>query len=299
MKKIINIIGVAAILLFAVSCKKTGGGNPLASIDNFGKGAYLTLNSTINLNLNYAQVTTSKVGVKVDQYNNGNDIDKIKLYVVSGSNANPTSWKLVKTVTYAGAATELSATGTEIGTALGVAPSTLVPGSVFTFYNQIITKSGETYDISNVNSAFESGTFYNACFRWTASVVCPFVAPMAGTYKVIQDDWVDWNPGDLVQVTDGPGANQLNLSKVWPNPAYGSVGPTPLVVTVDAATGTATLPTTTSTTYWGNYGSYVTYLGAGSTGLVFSCTGRVSLSIRVVATVYGDQGYNKLILQKQ
>jgi len=295
MKKILNICGIAAILMLAVSCKKTDGGNPLASIDNFGKGAYLTLNSNINLNLNYAQVNTSKVGVKVNQYNNGNDVDKIKLYVVAGANANPTAWKLVKTVTYAGEGTELSATGAEIGTALGVPPSSLSPGTFYTFYNQIITKSGETYDISNVNSALESGSFYSACFRWTASVVCPFVAPMAGTYKVVQDDWVDWSPGDLVQVTDGPGANQLNLSKVWPNPAYGNIGPNPLVVTVDAATGNVTLP---SGLIWATGYPGTASTGAGSTGLVFACTGRISLSVRILYNG-GDAGFNKLILQKQ
>ena len=65
MKKILNIFSVAAILLFAVSCKKSDNSNPLTDIANFGKGAYITLNSNINLNLNYAQVATSKVGVKV------------------------------------------------------------------------------------------------------------------------------------------------------------------------------------------------------------------------------------------
>lgn len=297
MKKILNICSIA-ILLFAVSCKKTDGVNPLASASNLGKGAYITLNSNINLNLNYSQAATSKVGVKVDQYENGNPVDKIKLYVVNGSNSNPTSWKLVKTVTYAGAGTELSATGSEIATALGVTPTDLVPGSFFTFYNQVITKSGETYDITNTNANLESGSFYKACFRFTASVVCPFVAPMGGTYKVVQDDWQDWNPGDLVQVTDGPGANQLNLGQVWPNKAYGNVTATPLVVTVDPTTGTATIPASPAGVYWatGYPGSAST--GAGSTGLVFSCTGRISLSIRILYNG-GDQGFNKLILQKQ
>jgi hypothetical protein len=295
MKKILNIFSVAAILLFAVSCKKSENSNPLSDVANFGKGAYITLASNINLNLNYAQVATSKVGVKVSQYNNGNDVDKIKVYVVQGANANPTSWKLVKTVTYAGEGTELSATGAEIATALGVAPAALTPGNFYTFYNQVLTKSGETYDISNINSALESGSFYGVCFRWTASVVCPFVAPMAGTYRVVQDDWVDWSPGDLVQVTDGPGANQLNLSKVWPNPSYGNVGPNPLVITVDASTGNVTLP---AGLIWATGYPGTASTGAASSGLVFSCTGRISLSVRILYNG-GDQGFNKLILQKQ
>ena len=76
---------------------------------------------------------------------------------------------------------------------------------------------------------------------WAAIIVCPFTGSMAGNYRVIQDDWVDWSPGDIVQVTDGPGANQVNISKVWPNPANGSAV-SPFVVSVDPATGAATIP---------------------------------------------------------
>ncbi len=294
MRKILFVISTMGLIAYAVSCKKTEGVNPLADSNNLGKGAYITLAKTTNLNLNYASIASSTVSIAVDQYPNGNDVDKIKVYVVKGSNSDPAAWKLIKTVSYTGAGTVLSATGQEIATALGTTPANLSPGNFYTLYNQIITKSGEIYDISNTYSLVEGNSNYNMAFRWTAYVVCPFVAPVGGTYTVIQDDWVDWSPGDAVPVTDGPGANQVNLSGVWPNPAYGTVV-SPLVVNVDPATGTATIP---SGVTWGNYGSFTTVTGTGSTGYVFSCTGRITLSIHFTATGFGDQGFLKLILQK-
>ena len=303
MKKILNKILVAiAFTVIAASCKKAdlSTNNPFVDVTNLGAGAYVTLNSAINYNLNFAAIGASKVGVKVDAYNNGVKIKEIKLYVFKGSSADPKAWKLVKTVPFSGT-TELSATGAEIATAYGTTTGALfAPGQFYTFYNQIITEDGKSFDLSTTLGALESSSNYNSCMRWTAFVVCPFTGGMAGKYKVEQDDWADWSVGDIVNVTDGPGANQINISQVWPNIAYGSV-PNPLLINVAPATGTASLGIST-TTVWGNYGSYVTTAytpAAGTLGYVFSCTGKITLKIGVKATGFGDQGTLALILQKQ
>ena len=192
----------------------------------------------------------------------------------------------------------MSVTGAELAAGLGVTLGSFAPGDFYTFYNRIITASGKQYDVSNTGnnngSGLITGSNYGSAFTFTAYITCPFTGTAAGTYKVIQDDWTDWNAGDLVAVTDGPGTNFVNISKVWPNPAYGSVI-SPLLVKVDPATGSATVPNVA----WGNYGNYNVSSAAGSSGYVFSCTGRITLTIHLVATVYGDQGNNKLILQKQ
>lgn len=310
MKKLLYyLFAVVGISLTLNSCKKTDGINPLADIKNLTTGSYLTLTEATNLNLNYASIATSTVSIKVSQYltpgqttNGGGDVDKIKLYVVKGANADPASWKLVKTVTYTGASTVLSATGTEVATALGIAPTALSPGGVYTFYNQILTKDGRTFDISNVNSNLESNSNYNASFRWQAFVVCPFTGGMTGTYKVIRDDWADWSPGDLVQVKDA-GTNQIDLSAVWPNPAYGNVV-NPLLVNIDPASGTAKVPKVN----FGNYGGGYNMTAQGSSsgdvaGYVFSCTGYITLTMNLKADATGGNGYNNgattLVLQKQ
>jgi hypothetical protein len=119
---------------------------------------------------------------------------------------------------------------------------------------------------------------------------------MTGNYKVLQDDWADWSVGDVVQVTDGPAANQINLSKVWPNPAYGSIV-NPLLVNVAPANGVAKVPLVT----FGAYSPLTTAQGANGSdvaGYVFSCTGFITLSMKVVYNG-SNQGNLKLVLQKQ
>lgn len=294
MKKIIKYFCLFGLIVLS-SCKKSGEGNPLADVANLGIGSYITLASTVNLNFNYNS-PTSTVSIKVDQYAGSGEVDKIVLYVVEGSNSNPTAWKKIKTIPYTGPGTVLSATSQEVATALSRTVASLTPGNFYTFYNQIITKDGKTYDLSNTLGALENNSNYNAVFRWQAFVTCPFSAPVAGNYRVLQDDWADWSPGDIVQVLDGPGANQINLSKVWPNAAYGDIV-SPLIVNIDPATGTAKVPLVT---FANNYPGTATAQGAGAgdvAGYVFSCTGFITLNMKV--TYNGSsQGNLKLVLQK-
>lgn len=303
MKIIINIsrLTVLAVLLFA-GCKKEGG-NPLADINNLTVGAYPTLTETVNLNFDYSQIATSTVGIKVTEYKSGveaSEIQKINVYVVKGSSSDRSVWKLVKTVDYSGDATLISVTGAEMGTALGVDPSTFAPGDYYTFYNQVITKDGRSFDIVNTPLALGSNANYNAAFVWQAYITCPFTGGMEGDYEVLQDDWQDWYPGDIVKVHDGPGANQIDLHDVWPNPAYGDVV-NPLVVDVNPANGVATIPLV----IFADYGQPTSAQGADANGpgddvacgYVFSCTGFITLTIRLY---YGSTNYgnNKLVLRK-
>lgn len=304
MKKIFIVLSVIGSLVIN-SCKKTEVTNPLADINNLGTGAYLTLNSTINLNFNYSALATSAVGIKVDQYAGATakQVDHIDVFAVKGSSGDPTKWKKVKTVPYSGTTT-LSVTGTELATALSVPLSSFSAGDFYTFYNRVYTKDGQWWDISNSNNGALVGlSTYNAAFSFIAYITCPFNAPMGGTFKVIRDDWADWNPGDLVTVTDGPGSNQINISAIWPNPAYGNVV-APLVVNVDQNTGTAKVPKVNFGDYGGGYN--MTAQGANGSdvaGYVFSCTGYITLNMNLIANGPGGNGVNfgpnKLILQKQ
>lgn len=296
MKKIFNKILVAiAFTALVSSCQKDdlALNNPFVDIENLGKGAYVTLASTTNINLNFAAIDASSVGVKIDPYENGVKIKEVKLYVFKGSSADPKAWKFIKTVPMTGTTT-ISATGADIAKAYGTTTAALfAPGQFYTFYHQVVTEDGKTYDISNTVGALESATGYNACMRWTAFVVCPFTGGMTGTYKVIQDDWADWSPGDLVKVTDGD-AGEINLSDVWPNPKYCDKIGKGLTIKVNAQTGAASLGTTA---LFADYG--YTVKATSVSGYVFSCTGYIGVKIGLFATGYGDQGGLNLVLQKQ
>ncbi len=292
MKKIVKYFCLFGLIIL-FSCKKSGVPNPLADVKNLGIGSYITLASSVNLNLSY-NTPASTASIKVNQY--GSDVDKVVVYVVAGSNSDPASWKKIKTIPFTGPGTVLAVTSQEVATALGVTVASLSPGNFYTFYNQVITKDGRTFDLSNTLGALENNSNYNAVFRWQAYITCPFVAPVAGNYKVIQDDWQDWSPGNIVQVLDGPGANQIDLSKVWPNPAYADIV-SPLIVNIDPATGSAKVPLVT---FANNYPGTATAQGAGAgdvAGYVFSCTGFITLNMTVKYNG-SSQGNLKLVLQK-
>lgn len=291
MKKISLILSLF-VLLFASSCKKTDNPNPLSDVSNLSVGSYLTLVENVNLNFEYDN-PASAVSVKVDKY--GADISKVVVYVVEGANSDPASWRQIKEVNFAGAGTVLSVTSQEVATALSVTVSELSAGNFYTFYNKIITTDGRTFDITNAGNALATNSNYNACFQWAAYITCPFTAPVGGNYEVIQDDWVDWYPGDVVNVIDGPGANQIDLSDVWPNAAIGSIVDH-LVVNIDPATGTASVPFVT----FGDYGALATAQGAFDNdvaGYVFSCTGFVTLTMKLTYNGVA-QGNFKLVLRK-
>lgn len=297
MKKfsIITIAFFAALLLLN-ACKKTGGNiNPLADVANLSIGSYLVLDSTISSNLNTAS-STSKIGIVAHQYAGGEAIDRVVIYAVLGTSTDTTQWKLVKSVPYtAGSNATLSVSTAELGTAYGVNPSTFTAGSQYTFFTRIITKSGKKYDINNAGDngggGLITGPNYKSAFSFSAYVVCPFTGSMTGTYEVKRDDWVDWLPGDEVTVTDGPGANQINLSAVWPNPDYGDII-NPLIVSVDPSNGVASSAKI-------NFGAYPAVASVNScTGYVFSCTGFITLSFDFVYAG-ASQGQTKLILQKK
>ncbi|MDR0792419.1 MAG: hypothetical protein LBE82_03860 [Chitinophagaceae bacterium] len=300
MKKVLIIVIALSSALFIINaCKKTGdAANPFSDVNNFSIGSYLVLDSVINKNLHSEQAATSTVGIMVHSYPNGEEISSVILFAVKGDDWDTTKWHQVKTVSYTGAGTQLTVTGAELETAMGADFTPYVANDLYTIYTRVVTKSGKTYDVNNTGtnggSGINGGESYNAAMSFTAYVTCPFTGGMAGNYKVVQDGLGEWNPGDIVHVQDGPGANQITIANVYPNPANGIVT-NPIVVNItDPSVGGATVPQVNLGTY--NNGNSLT-LNPGS-GYVFSCTGYITLSNEIFIDG-ADQGALNLILQKQ
>jgi len=291
MRKILsNVLMLAAGMVLLNSCEKF---DVPQDVNTLGKGSYVTLTKANNLILDFSNLSGSKASIDVKEF--GAEQEKLTIFVAPGTpTQDKTKWKKIKEVPNTnGGIYNLSVSGTEIATA--IAPTVIAPGNQYTMYNVVTTKDGRTFDYANTATGFSGNPNYNMALSWSATVICPFIAPIGGKYIVVQDDWVDWSPGDEVDVLDGPGANQVNISKVWPNPAYGSVI-NPLVINVKPATGEASIP---SGLVWGNYGSYNASTLTPNTGFVFSCTGQIIMTIRVNAGGFGDQGSLKLILRKK
>lgn len=296
MKKLIIITVMAACgWLGFNSCKKSGGAiNPLTDVKNNAIGSYLVLDSTIARTFG-SPIATSTIGITTHYYSGGETVDHTILYATLKTSYDTTDWHMVKSVPYT-ADNKLTVTGAELGTAFGVDPSTFTPGSFYTIYTRVVTKSGKTYDVNNTGdnsgSGLINGPFYYSAFSFAGYIGCSFSGNMAGTYTVLQDDWADNGVGDQVQITDGPGPNQINLSQVWPGVNSGGVLIQPLLVNVNPTNGEATVPKVD----FASYGGATTSSGGGS-GYVLSCTGLITLSIDVIYGG-GDQGNLKIILQK-
>ena len=259
--------------------------------DSLTKGAYLTrVSSKAFLN---AQDPNAKINIVVNSV--GSEVESVNIYAAAIATLDKKQWKLIKNVPFNGETT-LEVSNREIATALGLTPGNLTPGAVFNLYNEVVTKTGATFSSINTSAQdLENQVAFHVALKWTGTVVCPYNQnTIAGTYTVVRDDWADWTPGDLVEVTAGPGTNQVNISKVWPNPALGNIV-TPLVISVDPATGVATTP---SNITFGDYGTFKGVTSTGSTGFIFSCLDKISLNIHVLAPPFGDQGFLVLELQK-
>lgn len=287
MKNKLSFIVALGLFLFVIACKKEG--QDVWKYENLGQGEVLkfdTPNAIINGNLDYSNLAGSSVSCKVYSYG-VLKAAKVAIYASTRNNTDTTTWRKIKEVNLVNDKATLTVSATEMATALGIATSALQPGTQYNLYNQVITEDGRKFSIANTFADYESNVNYNHAFRWTATIVCPFVAPMAGNYEVLQDDWADWGVGDVVQVLDGPGANQLNLRNVYPSPAYGFVV-NPMIVNVTPATGAATVPNVT----YGNYGGPLA--SASGSGFVFSCTGTITLRL---AHVYGGTPRGTLTLR--
>lgn len=289
MRKITSLLLLAVSLLIAgTSCKKFV---PYGSFESMTVGAYVTLVKNGNLILDYANLNSTQADITVKQY--GSDIKTIKVYASEGlTDLDKNNWKFVKEFEYNGGEQQLVVKATELAAGLGIQPQELKTGFQYTFYNELLLKDGRVFNPANTAAAFQGISNYNMAMTWSAVVVCPF-SPMGGEFEVIQDDWFDWSAGDVVTVSDVAG-NKLDLSAVWPNPAYGDVVQ-PLTISIDPATGAATIP---AGIVFGNYGAYNAKTLSGSTGYAFACTGVITLRIHVDAGPYGDQGYLSLILKK-
>lgn len=291
MRRIISSILVLALGVAVLpSCQK---GDVIQDPASLGRGSYVTLVKSTNLLLDVGNLATSTVAIDVKEF--GEAQEKLTLYVALGTPTRDKSkWKKIKEVPNDNNGTySLSVKGSEIAAA--IAPAVVAPGNTYTIYNSITTKDGQVFDFANTSPTLAGNANYKAALTWGAIAVCPFTG--IGTnvdYVVVQDDWVDWNPGDVIKISDGPRTNSVDLSNLWPNPAYG-VPASAFIVDVAQATGAATTPAgvTIATGYPGTFATL-----AGSNGYVFTCTGQIDIKFRM-AYNGSDQGFLRVILKKK
>lgn len=280
------------LVLGMVACKKPATNN-FVPIESLAVGSYLRLESTGNTKLSYSTLTTDKISITASGV--GEPIDKVISYVSTNGSLNKTTWKKITETTAVDNKVTISFTGAQLAAALNMAPSAFSPGTSYTIYNEIITKSGKVYSMINTASSFEAEAAYAMAMRFKISIVCPFVAAgFPGDFEVVLDEWADFNVGDIVKVTSAT-ATSIAM-EVYPAPAYGS-DRQPIIVTIDPTNGAATV----ARQYYGKYGSTkVSAETFGSSNFVFACTGTITLVLKHTSTTSGGSyGTYALILKKK
>lgn len=286
MKKIAIYILLVTVLF---ACKKAYFIN---DFDNFSIGSYLRLDKTEKTTVDYNKIATESVAITVTPI--GSDLEKVNIYaVLGGGNLDESKWKLVKTVPATGSALTLSVTAQELAAAFGITPAELSPGNTYTFYNQNITKDGRTFDVSNTDDDLEGQPGYQSAFRWQAIVFCSYDPASTNNidYEVVTDGWGDFGVGDIVTVTNGPGANQITLGGVFPT----SINHKDIVVDIAPANGAATVAKQAYGTYTGDAPRV---FNAEGTGFIFSCAGVINLNLKHTDATGGNYGTYNLRLKK-
>jgi hypothetical protein len=281
MRRIITSISLLAIIAYGSSCKTE---DIVQDVTTLGVGSYVKLVSKNDGIIDATNPAGTSASVKVSEY--GPEQEKVVVYVSKGTRTPDRSkWVLVKEVP-ASAAREydISVTGAEIATALN---TTLAPGDIYTIYNSVITKDGGRFDLGNINSEVAGSPNYNFALTFQATVVCPFIpADAAGTYTITTDGW-DGATGETAEITAT--ANSATVTYMFPYAAPPGVNP--VVVTVNPATGSATVAKQT----YGSYGTGFENFTAQGTGFFFSCTGFLDLNLQHISG--GGTNYGNYILR--
>jgi hypothetical protein len=288
-----SILFLLASALVMVSCQKE---DVVQDVATLGQGSYVKLESQGNTIINATDPAGSTVSQTVSQY--GAEQEKVTIYVSIGAASNDkATWKKIKDVTIgADGQYTLNVTGSEIATA--IAPTALTPGQVYTLYNQITTKDGQIFDITNTFAEFAGLPTYAMALTWSAIVVCPFVpTDFAGQFVVVQDTWGDYVPGEEVEVTAAD-ANGLDLV-AYPSEFYGAVNRKAIRVVINPQTGAATV----TNQVYGDYPQFglinMNVTTVGTANYVFSCAGTITLRMRHRDGSGGDQGTYTLRLRKK
>jgi hypothetical protein len=202
MKKIINSLSVLILAVSLFSCSE--GDNPIDYVlENtvVGGGTLRTIkvdNPSIALGDANAKF---QVTLEVQDKNNGQDTDKIDVYVSfkdnsasNGSNTKAeTLLKSIPSTAFTTGARELpyaivSVTIAELKTKLGLTDLQYTGADQFVIRLVQVMKDGRTFTRANSNANVIGGAYFASPFQYNANVVCPITENLAGTHTYVSSN---------------------------------------------------------------------------------------------------------------
>jgi hypothetical protein len=114
-----------------------------------------------------------------------------------------------------------------------------------------------------------------------------------GNFVVLQDDWQDYHPGDVVPVTK---IDDTHFSFM-----YNGLDVQPIIVTVDPVTNVTSITNQYFENYGPDFGDFFIHTVPSPNNVVLPCQGVVSIFADIYSDnpIYGDQGNFRLVLKKQ
>jgi hypothetical protein len=259
---------------------------PLLSIDTTG-------NQTIS-----GQNPDSFTGkVVIASYYGNADLNGAKFNAVVIRNGDASNVKTLKTG-ITSFPTTVTVTGTELHTLFG---TPIVVGDFFDIGADVITQDGTVYPAFSTGpgTLYSAGILsqpgFNPTVRFTA--ICQFTASAYGAfgvptpYVVQQDDWADYHPGDVVNVTV---IDATHMSfKYLANNAQ------PIIIVINPGTNATSVNSQVIGDYGAPFGNFSVVSVPGSNSAVTPCNLGIGVTLHFTESKGTDFGNGTIKLVKQ
>ena len=282
MKKIIAY----SFLLFSIAavfsaCRKED--NPkIPGLEKFDWLPLIVKDQTTNISIPGQNPTSFTGKFTIDKYFEA-DVNPQKVDVVVIKNGDKTTVKTLKADVTSFPAT-VEVTGTQLTTLFG----NIVLGDNFTIGVDITTPGGKKFEaFPLVGNAYAAGIAAQPGASTTINYLsaCTFNKnSFNATYKVVTDEWADFNANDPIEVKPGPGDNQISIT-AFPSPAYGT-NRKAFLIDVNPTTYAVNIPEQVI----GDYTGAPPNATIRGTGTVNPCGDRITLAVtfKIGGTDYDD-----------
>jgi hypothetical protein len=223
-----------------------------------------------------------------------NDAPPKKFDVVVIKNNDKANVKVIK-ADVTSFPTDVTVTGTQLATLFG---SAIVLGDKFDISVDVTTYTGQKFEaFPVVGNSYAAGIAAqpgsSTLIRYEA--VCQYIpAAYQGSFEVVSDDWGDYVPGDIVQLTM---VDNTHFSF-----KYLADGALPIVVTVNPVTNAVTVPKQVYGSGYGGaswpYGNISCESVPGVDDFVAPCAGTFSVVLKHTVAA-GSFGEAKIVLKKE
>ncbi len=291
MKKNILFYFLIATALLA-GCKKNDGPIPEAYAPERVPAPLIVKDASGSASLDMTNLAGFNGKVRIGLYF-PSDTPPLKFDIVIRKNNNNGNIKLLQ----AGVTTfptTISLTAAQIATLFG-AP--IVLGDNYDIGADVYSQAGKKYEAFPVIGLGYAAAFqpdhpgFSPSVRFSAA--CQYNAALygSGNYIVLQDDWADYNVGDIVQLT------QIDATHI--SFKYVANSPLPIVITINPVTNVTSATKQQYGNYGGAFGNWFAESVASPDNIVLPCAKEIGIRLKHTSDGGFTGGDNTIRFRKQ